>query len=417
MTSSNCGGRKKRSIRDNLFILYAIINDALGFLKIDIDIQFYDLLKAFDSMWFEETMNDLWDSMEKRDDKFALIAEMNKECDIFVKTPVGNTETFTLYETEQQGTVLGPLKCSNQMDSIARECIKEDIGMYRYRGVIRLTALGMIDDLASVAACGFDSVKVNAIINGKVNVKRLEFNKQKCVKLHISHSQTKKCCNTQLGDSQQRNVSCVQLEVQNKEMELSTTEKYIGDVISDDGSNNENIKKRTSQGVGTIAQIFSILKEISLRYRYVEIGLILRDSNLLSKLLLSCESWHRLFKYQIVKLEEIDFSFFHQLFNSHSKTPKEVYLIESGKIPIRILISMRRIMFWWHILNVKKTDMLYKVYNAQTLSPVEGDWVNLLAADKKSFKLSLSDEEVKTISKSRMKTYVKKMGKELTLTV
>ena len=72
-------------------------------------------------------------------------------------------------------------------------------------------------------------------------------------------------------------------------------------------------------------------------------------------------------------------------------------------------------MFWWHILNVKKTDMLYKVYNAQTLSPVEGDWVNLLAADKKSFKLSLSDEEVKTISKSRMKTYVKKMGKELTL--
>ena len=41
--------------------------------------------------------------------------------------------------------------------------------------------------------------------------------------------------------------------------------------------------------------------------------------------------------------------------------------------------------------------------------------MNLLAADTKSFKLSLSDEEVKTISKSRMKTYVKKMGKELTL--
>ena len=33
MTSSNCGGRKKRSIRDNLFILYAIINDALGSSK------------------------------------------------------------------------------------------------------------------------------------------------------------------------------------------------------------------------------------------------------------------------------------------------------------------------------------------------------------------------------------------------
>ena len=55
MTSSN---------RDNLFILYAIINDALGFLKVDIDIQVYDLKQAFDSMWFEETRNDLWDTME-----------------------------------------------------------------------------------------------------------------------------------------------------------------------------------------------------------------------------------------------------------------------------------------------------------------------------------------------------------------
>ena len=54
MTSSNCGGRKKRSIRDNLFILYAIINDALGFLKVNIDIHFYDLEQCFDSMWFEE---------------------------------------------------------------------------------------------------------------------------------------------------------------------------------------------------------------------------------------------------------------------------------------------------------------------------------------------------------------------------
>jgi hypothetical protein len=109
MTSFNCGGRKKRSIRDNLFILYAIINDALGFLKVDIDIQFYDLNQAFDSMWFEVTMNDLWDTMEQKDD-------------IFVKTPVGDTEEFTLFDTEKYGTLLGPLRCANQMDSISREC-------------------------------------------------------------------------------------------------------------------------------------------------------------------------------------------------------------------------------------------------------------------------------------------------------
>ena len=130
-------------------------------------------------MWFEETMNDLWDTMEKKDDKFALIAELNKECNIFVKTPVGDTEEFTLFETEQQGTVLGPLKCANQMDSISRECLRDDIGLYKYRGAIRISPLGMIDDLACVAKCGFDSVELNAIVNGKMNVKRLEFNTDK----------------------------------------------------------------------------------------------------------------------------------------------------------------------------------------------------------------------------------------------
>ena len=323
MSSSNHGGRRNRSIRDNLFILF---NDALSFLKIDLDLQFYDLSQCFDSMWYDETLNDLWDSMDIKDDKFALIAELNKECDIFVKTPVGNTKTFTLEETEQQGTVLGPLKCSNQMDSISRECIRDDLGLYLYRGVLRLSALGMIDDLACAAKCGFDSVKINAIINGKINAKRLQFNKNKCVKLHISPNLNKKCCKTQLGDTDQRIVSCVQLEVQDTDMKESNTEKYIGDVISADGSNDENIKKRRSQGIGAMAQIFSILSEISLGYHYVEIGLILRESILLSKLLLSCESWYKLHKYQIEKLEEIDNSFFHRLFNSHSKTSKVISL-------------------------------------------------------------------------------------------
>ena len=57
---------------------------------------------------------------------------MNREVDIFVKTPVGDSEVFTVKRIEQQGTVLAPLKCSNQMDSIARECLSDGIEMFRY---------------------------------------------------------------------------------------------------------------------------------------------------------------------------------------------------------------------------------------------------------------------------------------------
>ena len=66
MSEFDVGGRKNRSIRDNLFVIYAVINDALVFQKLEIDIQFFDLSQCFDSQWFEETMNDLWESMHKR---------------------------------------------------------------------------------------------------------------------------------------------------------------------------------------------------------------------------------------------------------------------------------------------------------------------------------------------------------------
>ena len=59
MSNCNVGGRRNRSIRDNLFVIYACINDATGYQKIDMDIQFYDIKQCFDSMRYEETMNDL----------------------------------------------------------------------------------------------------------------------------------------------------------------------------------------------------------------------------------------------------------------------------------------------------------------------------------------------------------------------
>ena len=69
--------------------------------------------------------------------------------------------------------------------------------------------------------------------------------------------------------------------------------------------------------MGAISQIFGVLNEISLGYQYIEIGLILRESILLSKMLLSAESWHRLHQYQIERLDEVDRIFYRKLINSH----------------------------------------------------------------------------------------------------
>ena len=142
-------------------------------------------------------------------------------------------------------------------------------------------------------------------------------------------------------------------------MKRADNEKYIGDVISSDGSNDANISRRRCLGMGSISQIFTILDEISLGYQYVEIGLILRESIMLSKMLLSAESWHKLHQYQIEKLDEVDKIFFKKLFNSHSKTSTEFYYSETGPIPLKLRISEGRLLYWRHILTVERSEMIF----------------------------------------------------------
>ena len=166
MSDSNVGGRRNRNIRDNLFIVYGVINYVIE-EGLDVDMTLYDLAKCFDSMWYRETMNDLWDA-GVQDNKFALISKMNENCNIAVKTPVGITDRFQLKEIEMQGTKLSNIKCAVQIDTLGKECYANNEGLYLYKQCVSVPPLGMIDDLAFFSECGADTVKINAIINAKI---------------------------------------------------------------------------------------------------------------------------------------------------------------------------------------------------------------------------------------------------------
>ena len=124
----------------------------------------------------------------------------------------------------------------------------------------------------------------------------------------------------------------------------------------------------------------------------------MRESVLLSKMLLSSESWHKVFQYQIEKLNEVDKTFYRKLLNSHPKTGEEFLFSETGSLSIKIKISMRRLLYWWNILHVDESEMIHRVYRAQKLSPVFGDWIQLLETDKKQFGILLTDADIQSVS-------------------
>ena len=123
MTDSNIGGRKRRMPKDHLFVLYGVMNSVFNGKEEDINVNIYDIEKAFDKLFLKESLNDMYDNLSesKRNDKLSLLYETNKITRVAIKTPFGLTKRENIEDILQQGGSLGPIKCSNSLDSIGKK--------------------------------------------------------------------------------------------------------------------------------------------------------------------------------------------------------------------------------------------------------------------------------------------------------
>ena len=148
-----------------------MICDALSTRKKNsIDIQVFDYKQYFDSLWLEKCLSDLYTSGVK-DDKLALLYNINTHVKVAVKTPVGKTDRGSIYNVITQGDVFGPILCSNQVDTFGKECLEERKYVYTYKGEVDIPPLGMVDDLICVSECGHKTAMMNSYINLKLTVR------------------------------------------------------------------------------------------------------------------------------------------------------------------------------------------------------------------------------------------------------
>ena len=194
MSDSQVGGRKGRNVRNHIWMLNGIICDVLSTgKKTSIDIQIFDYKQCFDSLWLQECLSDIYTNGIK-DDKLALLYNINTNVKVAVKTPVGKSRRGDISNVITQGDVFGPILCSNQVDTIAKECLEESKYLYAYKGVVDIPPLGMVDDLICVTECGPKTTMMNTYINYKTNSKKLQFGVEKFKKLHVGKVQKEYKC-------------------------------------------------------------------------------------------------------------------------------------------------------------------------------------------------------------------------------
>ena len=407
MSDSNIGARSKKNVRNHLFIINGIINSVVKEGRECIDIMIYDIVQAFDSLWLQDCMNELYDLLPsgKHDSKLALVYELNRENLVAVKTPVGLTERIDLPEIVQQGGSWGPIECSVSIDKIGRECKRRNEYIYYYKNKAEVLPLAMVNDLLAVAHCGIMSVALNTFIVTHIEMKKLRLHtpdksgKSKCHKIHVG----------------KKNMFCPKLLIHGTEMESVASDTYLGDIISADGSNKLNIESRVKRGLGKVAEIMSMIQTLTAGKHYFKVALLLRDSLFISSLLFNSEVWYRISKSELNKLETLDRQLLRRICSLPNSVPSAALYLETGAVRIGTLIKARRVMYLHYLVNLPKTEMLGKFFALQWRDSKEYDWCYQVKKDLFDFNLDLDISEIKKKSVFSWKFLVKRKVKEFEL--
>ena len=125
MSEFQIGGRKGRNVRDHLFVVNGILQDTLSSVNMKpINMVVADFRLCFDGLYLPLACRDLYFSGCK-DDKLALLYDINKRNNVAVKTSLGLTYRFKLSDNILQGDVFGNILASNQIYKFRKQCLEE----------------------------------------------------------------------------------------------------------------------------------------------------------------------------------------------------------------------------------------------------------------------------------------------------
>jgi hypothetical protein len=391
LTDGNVGSRKRRNVRDNLFVINAITNENKQTGE-PVDIDVYDVKKCFDSLWLAECINDLYDAGFKSD-KLPLLYISNRNANIAIKTSNGTTERFNISDRVMQGGVWGGLKCTTTMDQLCKKIYKDDKLQYQYRGSVSVPPLEMVDDIITASKCGSTAIALNTAVNTFIEQKKLKLSEEKCSQIHIGNKQSK--------------LNCPQHKVHGNPMKESNQEKYLGDFITNNANSKATIEGRKSRGYAILSRISALLRDIPLGRRRTRIGLELRSAWFINGCFFNSEVWSGFSDNDLKDLEIIDHKIMRLIIGAQAKVPTEMLYLETAQLEIKYVITIRRLMYLYTLVTREEDELTNKIYQSMKANPLKGDWIHLVNEDLKLINMPVEIESsIKQMSKKDFKQIV-----------
>ena len=423
MSECQMGGRRRKGCKNNLFILNGIIHENMKSKNMKpLVLQYYDYSQMFDSMDLKEAIRDMYNT-GMDDENLVLLYKSNKEINMAVKTAHGLSDRQTVKDIVLQGDTFGSLMASVQVEKIGIESMKAG-NFYKYKNVLPVGFLGMVDDVVGITEAGHKASELNAFINIRTAEKTLQFGPSKCKfmvvgkcakftkqeNLQVDHWISNYITNTMTGEHE-----LVESYAGKIDIERADEYKYLGYVISSTGNNMVNIKHIKNKSLGVIRKIITKLSSLNLKRYYFECGIILMNAILRGTILYASDMYYNLKENEVRNIERIEESFLRKLLKTTKGCPITSLYLQTGQTPARFEIMKMRLLFLKYILEQPDKSNVRQMFDLQLEMPSRGDWASACMNDLKKLKISLSFEEIRQISKKKYSMILKEKTRELAL--
>ena len=339
-TQAQAGGQKGASTTDHVFILKNIMAIAKKEGR-EIIFTFFDVKKAYDRADTDDMMG-IVGRNNFRGKIWKLMRSLNVDLTARIKTKAGITREITRETGGKQGGKLMVQLFSKLMDTLAEDML-ENAEMGVLLDDTRIPSLLFVDDVISLAE-GYDQQEKTLLEVHEFSLKhKLEWGQQKCKVMEIgNHKEMKN--EWKLGD----------LAITN-----CRTYTYLGEVISRDGKNEENLNARYEKVKNAVRSIITCGRSEIMTRVGSSLLLQLHESIIIPTMLYNAETWV-LNKTERKEVDKMDIWALKKMFNLPITTPTAAIIVTLGKLFASIRIEVKQLLYLQKVLKKKNTHWARK---------------------------------------------------------
>ena len=354
--------------------------------KQNLFLTFFDVSKAYDNADVANMLHVMW-SNGVRGKIWRILRNLSINLTAKVKTRYGLSRKIERENGGRQGSRLAGRLFAKQMDSLSEDFIANDHLNVHVSDTFSMGCFEFVDDVMTCTLGKKNQTKVLLKVDEFAQISKLEWGESKCQVMQVG-----------------RKVKIPEeWELGPKRIKNTTTYKYLGDYITNNGKYKQTIEKRFNQVQGMLRQINTTASSNVMKAIESKVILQLYDSCVIPSFLTNAESW-TLPTSDELELDKLGIRTLKRLFDLPEKTPSPSVIYSLGALYITQKIDTMKFMYLQKIL--KRNDEHWTKKMLFHLKSLEIGWAQNICQKLSDYELEQDWAKIKNLSKSKWKDLV-----------